>query len=180
MHAPLFNPAMKNVAPVRKALKVKTFFNLLGPMVNPSFPAKQLAGVYSLEVGRLYNYLFQADNKQYSIVHSLDGYDEVSLTGNFKLFSNTSDQILSPEDLGLKRVKPEDIISAKTIPEAAKNFVEILEGKGSEAQTNVVLANSALALRCYYPDKNLRDCLELARESIQSKKAIGALKRLID
>jgi anthranilate phosphoribosyltransferase len=179
MHAPLFNPAMKNVAPVRKALRVKTFFNLLGPMVNPSFPKKQLVGVYSLEVGRLYNYLFQLDNKRYTIVHSLDGYDEISLTGNFKLLSNSSDQVLSPEDMGLKKVKPEEIMSAKSIPEAAKNFVDILEGKGSEAQTDVVLANSALALKCYYPGKDTNECLEMARDSIKSKKAIGVLKKLI-
>jgi anthranilate phosphoribosyltransferase len=179
MHAPLFNPAMKNVAPVRKALKVKTFFNLLGPMVNPSFPKKQFVGVYSLEVARLYNYLFQSDNKRYSIVHSLDGYDEISLTSNFKLLSNTSDQILSPEDIGLKKITPEEIMSAKSIPEAAKNFVDILEGKGTEAQTNVVLANSALALQVYYPGKNTEECLEMAKTSLKSKKAIGVLKKLI-
>jgi anthranilate phosphoribosyltransferase len=179
MHAPLFNPAMKNVAPVRKSLKVKTFFNLLGPMVNPSFPKKQLAGVYSLEVGRLYNYLFQADHKQYTIVHSLDGYDEISLTGNFKLFSNTSDQILSPEDIGFNRITPIEIIGAKSIPEAAKNFTDILEGNGTEAQTNVVLANSALALQCYYPGKKIDECVEMAKASLKDKKAIGALKKLI-
>jgi anthranilate phosphoribosyltransferase len=179
MHAPLFNPAMKNVAPVRKALRVKTFFNILGPMVNPSLPKKQMVGVYSLEVARLYNYLFQHENKQFSIVHSLDGYDEVSLTGNFKLLSNHADQILSPEDIGLERVNADEIKSAKSIPEAAANFVDILDGKGSKAQTNVALANSALALQCYFAEKELRECLEMAKESLYNKKALGALKKLI-
>jgi anthranilate phosphoribosyltransferase len=179
MHAPLFNPAMKNVAPVRKALKVKTFFNLIGPIVNPSFPKKQMVGVYSLEVARIYNYLFQQDKKQFAIIHSLDGYDEISLTSDFKLLSNQSNKIISPEELGMERVKAEDIRSAKSIPEAAQNFLDILEGKGNKAQTNVVLVNSAFALQCYYPGKELAECMEMAKESLDSKKAIGALKKLL-
>lgn len=179
MHAPLFNPAMKNVAPIRKALKVKTFFNLIGPIVNPSFPKKQMVGVYSLEVARLYNYLFQHDKKQFAIIHSLDGYDEISLTGNFRLLSNDANRIISPEELGFEKVNGEDIRSAKTIPEAAQNFLDILEGKGSKAQTDVVLVNSAFALQCYYSGKEFAECLEMAKESIYGKKAIAVLKKLI-
>lgn len=180
MHAPLFNPAMKNVAPVRKALKVKTFFNIIGPIVNPSFPKKQMVGVYSLEVARLYNYLFQRDNKQFAIIHSLDGYDEISLTNSFRLLSNHENKIISPEEIGMKRCKPEDIRSAKTITEAAENFLDILDGKGNTEQTNVILVNSAFALQCYYPGKNFSECLEMAKESLNSKKAIGALKKMIE
>jgi anthranilate phosphoribosyltransferase len=179
MHAPLFNPAMKNVAPVRKALKVKTFFNLIGPIVNPSFPKKQMAGVYSLEVARIYNYLFQHDKKQFAIIHSLDGYDEISLTESFRLLSNDVNKIISPEELGFERIKADEIHSAKSIPEAAQNFIDILEGKGSKAQTNVVLANSAIALQCYFPGKAYEECLEMAKDSIYGKKAIGALKKMI-
>jgi anthranilate phosphoribosyltransferase len=179
MHAPLFNPAMKNVAPVRKALKVKTFFNLIGPIVNPSFPKKQLAGVYSLEVARLYNYLFQQDQKQFAIIHSLDGYDEISLTGSFRLLSNDANKIISPEDLGLERVNEAEIRSARSIPEAAQNFLDILDGKGTKAQTNVVLVNAAFALQCYFPGKEFSECFEMASESLYGKKAMNALKKLI-
>ncbi|HEX3009290.1 MAG TPA: anthranilate phosphoribosyltransferase, partial [Bacteroidales bacterium] len=148
IHAPLFNPAMKNVAPVRKELKVKTFFNMLGPMVNPCFPKKQMVGVYSLELARLYNYLYQQTDKQFAIIHSLDGYDEVSLTGPFKVITNTMDSILSPGDLGMNILKKEEIGGGNTIPEADDIFVKILEGRGTPAQTQVVIANATLALSC--------------------------------
>jgi anthranilate phosphoribosyltransferase len=179
LHAPLFNPAMKNVAPVRKALRVKTFFNMLGPMVNPSFPKKQMVGVFSLEMARLYNYLFQQDRKAFTIVHSLDGYDEVSLTSDFKMISNYTEQILSPESLGLKTVKPEELHNGSTVAEAVKIFTSILEGKGTETQNNVVIANSALALKLYYPEKEMDECLEMAKISLKDKKALGALKLLL-
>jgi anthranilate phosphoribosyltransferase len=180
IHAPLFNPAMKNVAPVRRELKVKTFFNMLGPMVNPSFPKKQMVGVYSLELARLYNYLYQQTDKQYAIVHSLDGYDEVSLTGSFKMISNTMDAILSPSELGLNTLKPEEISGGNSIPEAAEIFVNVLEGKGTSAQNQVVLANSALALNCYYPEKSIESCIEIATDSIKSQKAFGVFKKLLN
>lgn len=180
IHAPLFNPAMKNVAPVRRELKVKTFFNMLGPMVNPSFPGKQMVGVYSLELARLYNYLYQQTNKQYAIVHSLDGYDEVSLTGSFKMISNTMDAILAPENMGMKLLRPEDIGGGNSIPEAASIFVNVLEGKGTEPQTQVVIANAALALSCYYPEKPIESCIELATDSLKGMKALQVFKKLLN
>lgn len=180
LHAPLFNPAMKNVSPVRKALKVKTFFNILGPMVNPSFPKKQMVGVFSLELARIYKYLFQQEQKEFTILHSLDGYDEVSLTSDFKVISNKTDQILSPEHLDMKTLKPEELHNGSSIPEASKLFVAILEGKGTEAQNNVVIANSALGLQLYYEKKDLKECLEMANDSLIGKKALNAMKELLN
>jgi anthranilate phosphoribosyltransferase len=180
LHAPIFNPAMKNVAPVRKALRVKTFFNILGPMVNPSFPKKQMVGVFSLELARIYNYLFQQDHKEFTIIHSLDGYDEISLTSEFKLISNQTEQILSPESLGMEKTQPEELRNGSTVPDAAKLFVSILEGNGTKAQNNVVIANSALALKLYYQKKEMDECLELAKESLLGRKALGAMKKLLE
>jgi anthranilate phosphoribosyltransferase len=180
LHAPLFNPAMKNVAPVRRALKMKTFFNMLGPMVNPSFPAKQLIGVYSLELARLYNYLYQQDSVRYVIVHSLDGYDEVSLTSDFKVILNGVEQILSPGEAGFERSDPEDLKGGKTVDEAVSIFRKILEGKGTMAQNNSVIANSQLALQCYFPSKTAGDCRAMAEESLFSGKAMESLKELIN
>jgi anthranilate phosphoribosyltransferase len=180
LHAPLFNPAMKNVAPVRKALKIKTFYNMLGPMVNPAFPQKQLVGVFNLELARLYNYLYQQSDKQFVIVYSLDGYDEVSLTSDFKMILNGNEQILSPEQMGFKRVEASSLRGGRTVEEAAHIFMDVLDGKGTSAQNNVVIANSALALKCYFPKKSLEDCLKLAEEVLTSKKALQAFRNLIE
>lgn len=179
LHAPLFNPAMKSVAPVRKALKVKTFFNMLGPTVNPSFPRRQLIGVYSLELSRLYNYLYQETDIQYSIVHSLDGYDEVSLTAPFKYIFNGVEQILSPEDLNYENVEPADLAGGKTVTESALIFRNILEGTGTAAQNSVVLANSQLAIRCCFPEKSLYECRTIAEDSLFNRKALNSFNTLI-
>ena len=146
LHAPLFHPAMKNVAPIRKELGVKTFFNMLGPMVNPSFPKNQLLGVYNLEILRLFSFLYQKTDKNYNIVFALDGYDEISLTGKAKLISNHSETLFSPQDLGLKTIKPSEIFGGDSIKEAANLFVNIIDGKGTEAQNNVVCTNAGLAI----------------------------------
>jgi anthranilate phosphoribosyltransferase len=180
LHAPLFNPAMKNVAPVRRALKVKTFFNMLGPMVNPAFPKKQLVGVYSLDLARLFNYLYQLSDKRYVIVHSLDGYDEVSLTNDFKYILNGVEEIVSPEYFGFKRANGVDLHGGTTVQEAATIFSSVLEGKGTETQTNVVIANTQVALMCYYPDKSGDTCRMMAEESLKSGKALQAFKKLIE
>ena len=179
LHAPLFNPAMKNVAPVRRALRVKTFFNMLGPMVNPSFPKKQMVGVFSLELARLYNYLFQQSGNQYAIIHSLDGYDEISLTSDFKMITNLAEQTISPESLGMQKVKPEDLKGGNSIPEATEIFTNILAGKGTEVQNNVVITNSAMGLACYYPGKSMNECIEMAKDSLFGLKAQTALKKLL-
>lgn len=179
LHAPLFNPAMKNVAPVRRSLRVKTFFNMLGPMVNPSNPANQLVGVFSLDVARLYHYLYQESEKQFCIIHSLDGFDEVSLTGSFRVLTRTTERTFVPGDLGMDAVSPSDIYGGKSVEEAASVFLKILEGKGSKAQNDVVIANAGLALYCMDEPSGLEQCLERAGESLESGSAYTAFKQLI-
>lgn len=178
LHAPLFHPAMKNVAPVRKDLGMKTFFNMLGPMVNPSFPNKQMVGVFNLELARLYAYLYQQTDKQFVILHSLDGYDEVSLTSDFKLLSNNLDRMVKPSDLGVKLLKPEEIAGGRDIKESAEIFIKILNGEGTVPQNNVVCANAAMAIHCYYPELSLKDAFKLGEESLMSKRALECFKKL--
>lgn len=179
IHAPLFNPAMKNVAPVRKELGMKTFFNMLGPMVNPSFPKYQLVGVYSLELARLYNYLYQQSNKRFIILHSFDGYDEISLTSDFKAISNDSERDISPESMGFSKLLPEQLKGGSNVAESVAIFMNILEGNGRTEQNNVVIANSGMALNCLFPEKSIEECLGLSRESLESKKALSSLKKLL-
>ena len=180
LHAPLFNPAMKTVAPIRKALKVKTFFNMLGPIANPSSPRKQMIGVYSLELARLYNYLYQMSDAKYTIIHSLDGYDEVSLTDSFKYILNGAEQVISPEMLHYERVNPSDLTGGKTVDEAAGIFMDILEGKGTTARNNVVIVNSQLAIKCYDSLKSFEECKEIAEDSLSGGKALRSFKMLIE
>jgi anthranilate phosphoribosyltransferase len=179
LHAPLFHPAMKNVAPIRRELGVKTFFNMLGPMVNPSSPKKQLVGVFSLELARLYGYLYQKTDKQFVILHALDGYDEISLTGAFKKITHLQEEIVQPEDLGLTRIQPEAIFGGETVDESARIFEKILKGEGTKAQNNVVIANSAMALQCG-KGYSTAEALERATESLESGKALKAFKRILD
>ncbi|HFB62062.1 MAG TPA: anthranilate phosphoribosyltransferase, partial [Bacteroidetes bacterium] len=180
MHAPLFHPAMKNVAPIRRELGVKTFFNMLGPLVNPSFPQNQMVGVYSLEVARLYNYLFQQETSaRFSIIHSLDGYDEVSLTGKVKSYRPGGEKLLEPADWGLQPVRPEEISGGKIVQEAAALFLSVLKNEGTPAQTRVVLANAAAAIQVF-EKKPLTVCVEKARKSLLSGKAYAALKKAIE
>jgi anthranilate phosphoribosyltransferase len=180
LHAPLFNPAMKNVAPVRRALKVKTFFNMLGPMVNPSFPQKQLIGVYSLELARLYNYLYQNSSMQYIIIFSMDGYDEISLTSEFKFIQNGVENILSPEAFKYKRALQSELAGGKTVGEAADLFIRVLKGEGTRTQNDIVTANTQMALKCYYPSKSFEECREIAGESLFSGKAYKSFMKLIE
>ena len=180
LHAPLFHPAMKNVAPVRKDLGIKTFFNMLGPLVNPSFPSRQIIGVYDLKLARIYGYIHQQLDKRYSIIYSLDGYDEVSLTGNFKLISNQFERILSPEDIGFNRITTESIHGGDTIEEAAVIFKNVLECKSSEEHMNVVVANAGIAIQTHDENKNLEDSIAVARESLMSGKANQSFMKLIE
>jgi anthranilate phosphoribosyltransferase len=179
LHAPLFHPAMKNVAPIRKDLGVKTFFNMLGPMVNPSFPKKQLVGVFSLELARLYGYLYQKSDKNFLILHALDGYDEISLTGDFKMISNNGEQILSPADLGLNVLKSDEISGGSTIESAAKIFENVLKGEATAAQHEVVIANAGMALYCADRTLTITDAIQLADESLKSGRALQSFKKLI-
>lgn len=179
MHAPLFHPAMKGVAPVRKELGVKTFFNMLGPMVNPAFPSRQMVGVYSLELARQYGYLYQQTTKDYVIVHDLAGYDEVSLTGPFKVFSNLGEQVWGPEDLGLPECLPGQIMGGATVEQSASIFLDILEGRGSEAQCNVVIANAGVALFSANRSAGMQQAVTAAREALVSGKASQIFRKLI-
>ncbi|MFC2112083.1 anthranilate phosphoribosyltransferase [Bacteroidota bacterium] len=180
LHAPLFNPAMKNVAPVRKELGMKTFFNMLGPMVNPSFPSRQMVGVYSLELARIYAYLYQTTDKQYAILHSLDGYDEVSLTGPCKVITRELDRIYQPADMGLPAYDPAELSGGKTVVEAMGIFMNVLENKSTGAQKDVVVANGGLALKVNHPGKGLEECLDMSRNSIESGSALNAFKTLME
>ena len=178
LHAPLFHPALKTVGPIRKNLGIRTFFNMLGPMVNPAFPKHQLVGVYNLEMARIYNYLLQQTENNFTIIHSLDGYDEISLTGDTKVITNEGEKIISAEVLGKRLVNAADIYGGDTVEAAAKIFIDILEGKGTWAQNAVVLANSAMALQCTGLYKTYDECYQMAVESLESGKALGGLKKL--
>lgn len=178
LHAPLFHPAMKNVAPIRRELGVKTFFNMLGPLVNPSFPKNHVLGVFNLEVLRLYSFLHQNSGHNYNIIYALDGYDEISLTGKAKIVSNHSEKLFSPEDLGLPQIKQEAIFGGNTIEDAAKIFVNIVDGKGTEAQNNVVCANAGLAIATVKQISH-QEGFEIAKESLLSGKAKTSLDKLI-
>lgn len=179
LHAPLFHPALKVVGPIRKNLGVRTFFNMLGPMVNPASPKYQLIGVYNLEMARIYNYLLQQGNSAFTIIHSLDGYDEISLTGDTKIITNDGEKILNAEQLGKRTVSPADIYGGNSVEEAAKIFITILKGEGTWAQNAVVLANSAMALQCTGNYKNYDECYQLAVESLESGRAHESLRKLI-
>jgi anthranilate phosphoribosyltransferase len=178
LHAPLFHPAMKNVGPIRKDLGLKTFFNMLGPMVNPASPKKQLTGVFSLETARLYHYIYQKTDINYGIVYTLDGYDEISLTGDFKMISNSGEKLYSPEDLGFSKLIESDLFGGNSVEEAAKIFIDILDGRGTKEQINVVIANSGMALSLLYPEKPLGKCFEMAEKSLFDKKALAVLKNI--
>ncbi|SDH51379.1 anthranilate phosphoribosyltransferase [Dyadobacter soli] len=180
LHAPLFHPAMKNVAPVRKELGVKTFFNMLGPIVNPVSPKKQLVGVFSLELARLFAYLYQQTDKQFLVLHALDGYDEVSLTGAFKIITARSEQVLTPSHLGLQTLRADDLSGGETVEESARIFMNVLNDTATPSQKQAVLANAAMALYCANPALSLTDAVETARESLESKKALAAFKKLIE
>ena len=179
LHAPLFHPAMKTVAPIRRELGVKTFFNMLGPMVNPAKPNNQMVGVYNLELARLYAYLYQKSTVNYTIVNALDGYDEVSLTGDFKTFSAEGEKINSISTLGFDKVDANEITGGHTVAESAEIFTKVLNGNGSSSQNNVVLCNAALAIRTIEPGKSFSDCFYIAEESLLSHKALNSFKQLL-
>lgn len=179
IHAPLFHPAMKEVATLRKNIGLRTFFNLLGPLVNPAQPQYQLLGVNSLETARMYHYLLQQTAHQYTIVHTLDGYDELSLTAAFKLISREKERLYEPEELGLPRLLPQSLGSGASVAEAAGIFVKVLTGTATAAQRAVVLANAALAIHTARPEHSFREGQEMAEESLDSLKAYQTFKTLL-
>ncbi len=180
LHAPFFHLAMKNVGLARKALKVKTFFNQLGPLSNPARPKYQYVGVFNKATLDLYSKLYQQTDINYSIVYSLDVYDEISLTSDFIINYKGNSSQISPKSIGFVNVEPGALFGGNTIVEAADIFTNILNGKGTKSQNDVVIANTAYALQCYMPDRSIADCIAIAKESLESKKALGVFKKLID
>lgn len=179
LHAPLFHPSLKAVGPIRKNLGIRTFFNMLGPMVNPAKPAFQLVGVYNLEMARIYNYLLQQTGKPFTIIHSLDGYDEISLTNDTKVITREGERILTPIQLGKRLVSAEEIYGGNSVEEAAKIFKKIIKGEGSWAQNAVVLANAAMALHCTGKYNTYDDAYHAAVDSLEQGKAYACLQKLV-
>ena len=180
LHAQLFAKAMKFVGPIRKALQFPTVFNLLGPLVNPSQPKCQLLGVANLDQMRLYNQVYQKIGIDYAIVNSIDGYDEISLTGDFKVSTNDYEKIFSPSDLGFKIAQPDELRGGATEQEAKEIFDAVLENRALEAQKNIVLANAAFGIQVMENGKkNIEECIGIARESIDSGAALSTFKKFV-
>jgi len=179
MHAPLFHPALKAVGGVRRQLGTKSFFNILGPLVNPANPRYQASGVFNLETGRIYSYLLQKENKQFRVIHSLDGYDEISLTADTRIFSPKGESMLTARDLGMAPNTPESLFGGESIDEAAIIFLNVLQNYCTTAQKNAVLANSAVAIQCYKKDISISEAVSQARESLESKRAYQTFQNLI-
>ncbi len=179
LHAPLFHPALKTVGPLRRNMGVRTFFNMLGPIVNPAQPKFQLIGVYNLEMARIYNYVLQLLDKEFTIIHSLDGYDEISLTTDTKILSNTGESIKTPYQLGKKRVFAAELEGGNTVAEAAAIFKNIIEGKGTWSQNAVVLANAAMALHVTGKYENYDLAFQAAVNSLETGAANNCLQKLI-
>ena len=180
LHAPLFNPALKTVAPVRKALAVRTFFNILGPLVNPLIPKRQVLGVYDLKMLRLYHYIYQQSDCNFSIVHSLDGYDEISLTDTFKIINSKEERMFEPNSLGFKRVNPEELFGGNTPAEAAMIFDRVLNNSATESQKNVVIVNAAAAIQTIEPYLDFSTCIAMANESLESGKAKSSFDMFLE
>lgn len=180
LHAPFFSPALKSVGPVRRSLRMRTFFNMLGPLVNPTLPKNQLLGVYNLKLMRLYRYIAQNEGINCTIVHSLDGYDEISLTSPFKVTDNTSEHVLTASDLGLTGGVQSDLYGGDTVEEAAAIFDDVLAGRASDAKKNCVIANAAFAIRTLEPEVSLHEAVKEAKESLESGAALDRFNKFID
>lgn len=179
LHAPFFSPALKSVGGVRRALAVRTFFNMLGPLVNPVIPQYQLLGVYNLKLARLYNYIYQESKVNYTIVHSLDGYDEVSLTSPFKVIHNTGENIYTPEQLGFSLATEKELSGGETVQEAGRIFDQVLAGQATLGQENCVVANAAFAIKTLQPSLSLEEAIDCSRESVRSGKALKVFHKFI-
>lgn len=180
MHAPLFNNALKVVAPVRKALGVRTFFNMLGPVVNPIKPKRTVLGVFNLKMARLYFYMYQQTDVDYSIVHGLDGYDEISLTGDFKIINKFEERIYSPEQLGLQRCTEAELDGGETPEAASKIFDNVINNTATPAQKNAVIANAATAIQTINPMLSFEDCIAQAREAIDSGRTKETFRKFLE
>lgn len=180
LHAPFFSPALKSVGPVRKSLGIRTFFNMLGPLVNPMMPRHQLLGVYNLKLLRLYSYIAQHEGINCTAVHSLDGYDEISLTSTFKVAGPEGERLFTPADLGFRMARQSELYGGDTVAEASAIFDNVLENRASEAQRNCVVANAAFAINTLEPELSLQECRSLAEESIDSGKALASFRRFVE
>lgn len=180
LHAPLFHPALKAVGPVRKQLGIKTFFNMIGPLVNPANPDYRISGVYSSEAGRVYSYFLQAERKKYIVIHSLDGYDEVSLTSPVKVFSGEGEGLMNFCEFGFEKIRPEDISGGKNMEESGKIFLSVLDNRSTRAQHSVVIANSAMAIKCIDSARSFSECISMAEEALVSGKALSTFRKLIE
>ncbi|MCM1450071.1 MAG: anthranilate phosphoribosyltransferase [Clostridiales bacterium] len=180
LHAPFFSPALKSVGPVRRSLKMRTFFNMLGPLVNPTLPRNQLLGVYNLKLMRLYRYIAQNEKINCTIVHSLDGYDEISLTAPFKVVDNYSEKVLEASHLGLSTGKQEDLYGGDTVEEAAAIFDDVLANRASAPKKNCVIANAAFAIKTLEPQLSLGEAVADARESLESGAALDRFRRFVE
>lgn len=179
LHAPMFNLALKTVAPVRKALQVRSFFNVLGPLVNPIQPKRNMLGVFNLKMARLYYYLYQQTGGDFSIVHSLDGYDEISLTSDFKVITKSGEKMFTPESLGFKRISQEALDGGQTPEDASKIFDNVLNNTATDAQKNTVIINAAFAIQTINPELSLEECIDQAKISIESGTALQILKKFV-
>lgn len=180
LHAPLFNNALKEVAPVRRALGVRTFFNMLGPVVNPIRPKRSVLGVFDLKMARMYYYMYQQTDVDYTIVHGLDGYDEISLTSDFKIINRHSEKIYSPESLGFERCSEADLDGGKTPEDAAAIFDSIINNTATKAQKNAVIANSAISIQTIDPNLSIEECIAKATDAIESGKVKTTFKRFVE
>ena len=178
LHAPLFHPAMRFVGPIRKELGIKTFFNILGPLMNPAKVQKQLSGVFDLKTFELYKDLFLSTGTKFGVLHALDGYDEVSLTGDFRLANNQSDRVLEPNDFGFANINAQQLSGGNTLEESAKIMTDILKNEGTKAQTDTVIINAAVALSVAR-DINIEEGIAQAKESLESGKALRSLELLV-
>lgn len=179
LHAPLFNPVLKAVAPVRKSLAVRSFFNLLGPLVNPAKPAYLLLGVYNLPLLRLYSYTYQQSGVRFGVVHSMDGYDEISLTSEFKVTTAESEKVYTPEMLGMERCREEELYGGDSVEEASRIFDDVLQTKASRAKMNCVITNAAFAIRVINPQKSIEQCIDEARNSLYGMKALEVFNKFL-
>ena len=179
LHAPLFNPALKAIAPVRKSLAVRSFFNLLGPLVNPAKPAYLLLGVYNLPLLRLYSYTYQQSGVRFGVVHSMDGYDEISLTSEFKVTTAESEKVYTPEMLGMERCRKEELYGGDSVEEASRIFDDVLQTKASRAKMNCVITNAAFAIRVINPQKSIEQCIDEARNSLYGMKALEVFNKFL-
>lgn len=180
LHAPLFNNALKVVAPVRKALGVRTFFNMLGPVVNPICPKKQMLGVFNLKMARMYFYMYQQTDVDYAIVHGLDGYDEISLTGDFKIITKQTETIYTPEELGFDRYAEADLDGGATLEDAAAIFDDVVNNTATKAQKNAVIINSAFAIQTIKPELSIDDCIAQATEAIDSGRLKNTFHKFLE